>query len=255
MTTLEDYQRSFVEALFALDGAPHLSALERERPQRFAVYRRMVRRRILELLEWSLPRSVAAFGAEPFSALAARWFASAPPRSPYLRDLVAEFAGWAEGDEAPAARPWALQLVRYEAALREVEWASEEVGVPAVPEPLSMERPLLLHPAHRRVSLDHAVHRIGLDDDGRLAFVDPVEAAPFELLVYRDPDTHAPRVLELDSFAAALLDRAPAIALVAAGRQAAEAAALPVDAAFVAKFSELLEDLSARGVVLGAASA
>lgn len=255
MTALAEYQRSFVRALFALDGGPHLAELERARPQRFSVYRRMVRRRIVELLEWSLPRALAAVGAEGFESLVSGWFASSPPSSVYLRDLVAEFERWLSGRGPAASEPsWLLPLVRYEAALREVEWASEEGGAPIVTEPLSMERPLVLHPAHLRVSLGHAVHRLGLDPEERLVGVDQVVAGPFELLVYRDPETHAPRVLELDPFAASFLDRAPRVSLVDAGRAAAEAAGLPIDGAFVARFTELLDDLNARGLVLGAAA-
>ncbi len=247
MSWLEDYQRDFVQALFARDAEPHLARLG---PARFRVYRRMVRRRLRDLLEFALPRYVRVLGPAGFEEVTAAWFEETPPSSPFLRDVVGEHERWLEGRGGfPGTPAFTLDLARYEAALREVEWLAEEAPTGRVAEgELSMERPIVLHPAHRRVSLGHAVHRLTAEED---RVVGDAEPGAFELLVYRDPESHEPRVLELDRFAARLLADAVQRPLVEAARGAATAAGLAIDGSFVATFTDLVADLTTRGVLLG----
>ena len=247
MTWLEDYQRDFIRSLFARDAEPHLARLG---PPRFRVYRRMVRRRLRDLIEFALPRYVRVLGPAGFEEVTAAWFDEAPPTSPFLRDVVGEHERWLEARGAfPGTPAYTLDLARYEAALREVEWLAEEVPTgPTAPGELSMERSVVLHPAHRLIALGHAVHRLSAEDD---RVIGDAPAGAFELLVYRDPESHEPRVLELDAFAARLLVEAPRLPLVEAARTAAAAAGLAIDGAFVATFTDLVADLTARGVVLG----
>ncbi len=108
--------------------------LREQGPRRLLVYRRLVRNTLRELLELSIPRTVARFVAlevelpEPStdSSLFRRMFdafcAERGPRSHYLRDVATEFLDFVEarftkGDHFPA---YLLELGRLEAAEIEI---------------------------------------------------------------------------------------------------------------------------------------
>jgi hypothetical protein len=264
---LATYQRHLFTLLFAPDGAPSVEesvaalANARGTAKRWRRYRQMVRDRLEDVVENSFPRLRAALGAT-WPALIARWLTESPPTTPYLRDVHGELARWIESalDEigvrggSHAAPPWASALARYERALLEVSYAAEEQGARGVDVEVgafAMERAAVLTPAHQIVRAKWAVHRLG--DGGDASAVAPGD---FALCVYRDPSSHAVRVLELGAFAAALLEglaRDERRALIEVVREAAAATGEAIDAALVAAFADLVADLMERGVWLGAA--
>lgn len=261
---LATYQRHLFALLFAPcdeDAEPSVAALANDRgaPARWRRYRRMVRDRLEELVENSFPRLRAALG-DAWPGLVGRWLAEAPPATPYLRDVHGELARFLEGAIAdrPEFPPWAADLARYERALLEVSYVAEEQGARAIEAELgafAMDRPAALTPAHQILRCSFAVHR--LTDDGDPTNVVRAEHdGGFALCVYRDPTTHAVRVLELGAFAAALLEgvaRDEGRPLVDVVREAAARSGEAIDAELIAAFAALVADLMERSVWLGVA--
>jgi hypothetical protein len=263
-TTLDRYQADVIGLLFRRDPAPHLEALasvavpsaESARArERWLVYRRMARTRLVDAVEASFPRLVRILG-ERRRAILEEWFETAPPSTPYLRAVAEEFAGFlrARPDLLEGLPPWTASLAAYEWLLLDVEYNHEEEGAAlhAAAE-LSFEAPAVLTPAHRIVRLPWAVHRVPAEaeahatasverfDDGRA------------LCIYRDPATHRARVLELTAIAASILEEVSGSdrSVVESVRAVAERLGFAIDGPFVAAFSELVADLCERGIWLG----
>jgi hypothetical protein len=260
--SLEAYQRAVIDLLFRRDPEPHLQVLGGD-TARWRVYRRMARTRLQDCILDAFPRYFALIGPERAQALIEAFFDEAPPRSPYLREIPQEVARHLEAraragtlpDDARLSSDAVVELVRHEAAILDVGFTSEEVGAAANPDcivALSMELPPVLSPAHRLLRARWSVHR--LDDALDLAAV--VEG-PFALCLYRDPETHRVRSLELTPVAAALLEEAekgdrPLVEILKA---VAAREGVPIDGPFVAGVSELVGDLMERGLWLGSLAA
>lgn len=254
---LSRFQADLVGLLFRKDYERHLDALVDRRDararDRFRVYRRMARTRLREVVEHSFPRLRRILGAR-FTEVVDTWLDVAPPRSPYLRAVPGELAAWLDAEGAPDTTPWLGALARYEWSLLDVEYAHQEEGEGDVHDAaeLAFDRPAVLTPAHRIVRLEWAVHRVPEEPEG--VDLEPlVTPGAFALCVYRDPTTHAPRVLELSPVAAAILEAvAPGDRpVVDAVRDASTRLGFAIDAAFVESFGALVADLVERGVWLG----
>ena len=245
------YQEDLVRAVLASDargagfpdGAP---------PERWNVYRRMVRGRLSASLEHGFQRLSGVLGEERFSALFDRFLAEAPPRSHYLRDVPGEFLRFFDKNRNELIRAFelpafAIDLARYEWAELDTEYSFEEIGTGEVG-PLDMARIPVLTPAHRLIDIAYPVHRI--DAGATDVRLDP---EPFSLCVYRDPKTHEIAVLELTPVTAAMLAfmEHRSLPLTEIVRNAAEGVGVTVDVAFVEALSTLLADLIERGVLLG----
>ncbi len=252
MSTLADYQRAFIEVLFAKDFTKSLTELasDPKSAERFRVYRRMARHRISDVIENSFPRLRVALGElEPYLE---RWFDERPPKSPYLRDLAGEFAKWLSTTELANPAPWMHELAAFEWAMLDVQHAHEEEGAEDVREigELEFERPAILTPAHRILRARYGVHRL----PEHLDAIPEVEEGPFALCIYRDPASHEARVLELSPIAAAIIEevRTGDRTVVDAVRAASAREGFAIDGPFIEAFSELVADLAERGVWLGA---
>lgn len=252
MKALADYQRAMMQVLFAKDFAKPLEALTTDprAADRFRVYRRMARHRLSDVIENSFPRLRVALGElEPYLE---RWFDERPPQSPYIRDVAGEFAKWLSTANLENQPPWVNELAAFEWATLDVQHAAEEEGAEDVREigELDFERPAILTPAHRILRARYGVHRL----PEALEELPQLEEGPFALCVYRDPASHEARVLELSPIAAAILEevRTGDRTVVGAVRAAAAREGFAIDGPFVEAFSELVADLSERGVWLGA---
>jgi uncharacterized protein len=228
-----------------------LAALGAE-PARWRAYRRMVRARFLETLAHGFERLKSAIGSDRFEALADRFLAEGPPRSPYLRDVPGEFLRFLADQSSRLGRelrlpPYTLDLARYEWAELEAAYAFEEVNAAAVG-PFDMQGIAVLTPAHRLLELDYPVHR--WDAHGHDAAMAP---EPVWLCLYRDAKTHEVTALELTPVTATMLElmqeRAKSVTEVV--RNAAERRGLTVNVEFIDALSTLLADLIERGVLLG----
>lgn len=215
-------------------------------PERFLVYRKLVRNTLRNAVGLAIPRTMARLGPL-FDDYFERFLAERGPRTHYLRDVTTELLDfvaplWAEDARVPA---WAHELARHEA----LEIVVASLGEPVVPRelgPLDAERPLAFIEATRVVHYAFAVHRLPSSEDDRSA---PLRE-PTALFVYRDAE-HDVRYLELTPLAAAFVERLLAgesmkAALLGActGFGTEPSVALPGTAA-------LLSDLSARGALLG----
>jgi hypothetical protein len=252
---IADYQRSLRDVCLSLDpSARDLDALGSE-GWRWREYRRMVRARFSETIDHCYARLVELLGKERFHGLVDRFFAEAPPRSLYLRDVPGEFLAFAEArldalaSSAPLP-PFFLDLARLEWAELDTAYTFEESRAAEVV-PFDMNLPAVLSPAHRVLRLTYPVHRAA--DPGALA---ELSRSPIALCLYREPTTHDVRTLELNPVAAALVEamgRAdrPLTELV---RDVAAREGATIDVAFVDAFSALMADFSERGLLLGSLS-
>jgi len=221
-----------------------LAALGGDR-ERWLCYRRMVRRRIRDSIAAVFLRFEVAVGASAFTALLDAFFASGRLASPVIRDVPGELLAFlchgADVFELPA---FALDLARLEWAERAVSYAEDDedpVG------PLVMSGQVALTRAHRLLSSRHAVHEF--DPDSPRA----PEARPTLFCVYRDGPSGDARVLTLSAVAHALMaELGTNASLQDAIARAAARSDATVDRAFIESLSDLLADLSARGIVRGA---
>lgn len=268
---LDDIQRALSRLIVDLDGEPgtgaELSEFLRERgvgpgavaslagvdPERWRVYRQLIRRQVRGVLADLLPRTAAARGQALFDADADAWLAELGPRSRLLRDLPGEFAAWATPrwsiehvpEDMPRAPAWLGDLARHELLTHEV--GAAPLRPPADPRPFALDARLEFDPSARLGRFDFAVHERADEPDA------VPRREPTALLLYRDRE-HAVRTLHLSPLGEALLD-----ALLVRGttveeavREAAAATASALDGELLGRVSVLLADLGERGAVLGA---
>lgn len=165
-TGLREAERWLVAAILAdqvdeasvageLTPGPQLSAAER-----LDIYRQSYRARLVECLADDYPAIAAAIGADAFEALALRYLAAHPSRSPNLNAYGRGFAAHCAADAGLGARaPVVADLARLEWALVEV------VHAPAAP-PLDPARLAALRPE------DWAVARLVPAESLRLLHLD-----------------------------------------------------------------------------------
>lgn len=216
-------------------------------PERWLLYRRMVRNRFGDFIAAALPRTRAALGAARFEACVAAFLASAPPSTRYLREVSPAFVRYLETARPPAvAEPaWALDLARYEAARAEAAYLPADADDAAITE-FELERVPALTPVHRLV-------RVGWDVDRPTPDAGHAPE-PRALLVYREPATDRVATLALSPTAAALVEhmaRGDRTTTACIERVVAAHGGAP-DPAFLESVATLLADLLDRGVLLGA---
>ena len=250
--SLLSYQTALRDALLASDPPDSAFAAFGGTPERWKVYRRMVRSRLADNVEHGFERLRSVIGEDRFGEIVARFLAESPPRSHYLRDVPAEFLRFFEQNRDALMRAYvlpayALDLARYEWAELETAYSFEETSEAQVG-PLDMHRVPVLSPAHRLIDLAYPVHRMGTDGHDQA-----MPAAPFSLCLYRDAKTHEVAVLELTPVTASMLSlmERRTLTVTEMVRKAAEEVGATVDVAFVDALSTLLADLIERGVLLG----
>lgn len=241
-------QRALRELCLGTEArAADLEVLGGGEPERWLVYRRMVRGRLRETVAHGFERLEARVGADVFSAWFEAFLAQRPPRSLYLREVAGEFAMFLEGYERPGdAHPaQTIDLARF-------EWAELDCAYDARPSPealpLAMDACPALSPSLRLLRLEWAVHRLGRDEpQAELA------EGPVWVCVYRDRESFDVRLLELTEVTGRLLESMvgadrPLVELV---RGAALGAGVTLDGTWLAALSDVLADLSQRGILLG----
>jgi hypothetical protein len=240
--TLDEYAGAL--AAVCLDREPSESdvkALAGD-PARWLRYRRMVRRRLSDIVRATFPRLETAVGDPALTALEDGFFAARALASPLIRDVPGEFLGWARGEASLPA--YALELAELEWTERVVTYAEDDDGEVA---PLAMDAPVVLTRAHRLLAFAHAVHRF----DPATARMP--EATPTRLCVYRDPESHDVRVLETTAVTHELLEElSGGASLRASIARAAERTGVELDLPFLEALSDILADFSTRGLVRGA---
>lgn len=226
MSTLAAYQHAIVSLAFAEDDArPSLPGFE--------IYRELIRSRLFAMARVAYARSFAQGGLE---ACFARYLSDQPPTSPFIREVIAGFGPYAEGEAEVTAGPPLLRcLLRFEAA----KW--QVAGLPYPPCEaceLDFAGRLVLNPTLQTVPLQHLV----TEDD---------RAEPHVLLVYRRSDEDAVHWSRLPRLTGLLADEQPERTL---GDRVAAYFARGADAADEAGLTRLADELTLaveRGIVLG----
>lgn len=236
--SLRAYQEAALRVFFSPEPSDaDLAALGS--PERFRIYRGMVRHRLDKVVRAALPRTLRTLGEEQGAALMEAFFAQSPPRTRWFREVPEHFGAFALtrfAHDVPAHLP---ELCRFELARWTVQHLEAEPAAPVVP--LSFELPPATTPALRRLRVQHRVDLRG----------DTVRAEPANLAVYRRLDDR-PSTWVLNDIAAALLDAfvegegtlAQRVQAVTRARDVA------IDEVFLERLA-LLADFVERGVLLG----
>jgi hypothetical protein len=241
MSALDTYQRALVTLAFSEDD------VARPALPGFEIYREMIRARLFAMARVAFARSFAlaarpdARAAQPLEACFARYLAEAPPTSPLIREVIADFAPFAE--RAFGAPSQLTSLLRFEAA----KWRVASLPYTPVQDvsELDFAGVLVVNPTLLAVALDH---RVAEDDPSG-------EPDRHTLLVYR----RAPDAADGDRV---LWSRAPRVAALLAdadpdstlGSRVARFFASGGDSADEAGLLRLADELTVaaeRGILLG----
>lgn len=241
-TSLIPRQQAVARVCFAAEpSSQDLEALGA--PERWLLYRTMVRDRLRDMISAGLPRTIALVGKPAFHDAFDRWLDRAPPRTRYIREILPAFVSfslpsWTTDD----TRPWTADLARYETARWEV-WYQEDPPRETVE--FSFDRRPAVNPALRVVRLGHPVH-----DERTLDA--PYPAEPVQLALYRTPE-HRVDIWVLNAMAADLLEawQAGDRTVTETVRGVAERRGIQLGPSFVEKLSEMIAQFLQKGILLG----
>ncbi len=227
-----------------------LDAIEAVGAERFLVYRALVHNRMRNTIADFIERSTARLGMKRLRSDFADWMDQVAAKSPYLRDVPAEFVAWVsprwlEDEGVPS---YLADLARHE--LLEYDIRNDHRGGESPTGlDLALDKPLRFDGAARLMRYDYAVHKLSPEPGDR----EPPEEVPTRLLVYRDADAKV-RYLELTPLAfTVLVQLMEHHRPVADGlRTACESLGEPLDDDRLSIAATLLADLAERGVLLGA---
>ncbi len=241
--SLEAYEDHVVALCFS--AAPAETDFARlGAPERWKIYRRMVRSRISKVCVSAMPRTMRCLPEERRKALFSQWMAEDPPRTRIFRELPVQFGAWAKPHLLADSRAWLSELAEYELLSWTVRTVDERNAQPS--EALSFERPVVMSPSVRLFSAAHAVHIKRAD-----------EAYPQERVfacLYRDPDTSKAVTMSLSPFIYDLMRRwhiAPAESLTESVQRTVTARGSGIDTKLIDGLSGVLADFLQRGVLLG----
>jgi hypothetical protein len=244
---LAEYQRAVLRVSYALD--PRDGDFESLGDvERFRMYRAMIRNRLRDMAHVAFKQSLSALGATRFDACFDRYLEASPPRSPLIRDVVADFGPFARIDPLlrEAVPAYLGDLLRFE----EVKWrvayapaALPKIGEDGVRE-LDFEGIPVLNPSLVVLALEHAVHTLPAA---------PPAPSLLQLLVYRPPAGDDVRWYAAEPLFAEIVARARdgTHSLTDLVRAAAAHCGLLLDAALLDTLATSLTLALSRGVVIG----
>lgn len=217
-------------------------------PQRYPLYRKLVRGTLGGLCESILSRGYAHLEAAAPGAWAGgfdAFLAGRGPRTPHLRDVPGELCEvlLPRLSADPRVPAYVVELFQWELATFELG-AAPDLQDPAACD-VDAALPLALRGPSRRLRVAHAIHELG----------ERVGDAPARrdtrLFLYRDR-AHLAVTVVLTPFADELLQRAlDGVPLGAAIGAAAAALEVPVSEPLLTEVARWLADFGERGVLLG----
>ncbi|MCA9618535.1 MAG: putative DNA-binding domain-containing protein, partial [Myxococcales bacterium] len=244
---IAEQQRTGYPALELPSEDAHALAAQDER--RIAVYRKLVRGTLVDVVAAQIPRVAARLGEARYEALVHRFVTEELPRSQVLRDVAFELVAWAaaHGDTALSLdAPFLLDLARYELFEFDVHAAPRRALTTS--DDIAADQPVAFDTTVRIAELGHRVHELPDDATDRSV---PV-AEPVTVLAYRDAEGRF-RQLTLTPLCGAILVRMwrHATPLATAVGEACRAADTAVTPEVITGTAQVLEDLAERGALLG----
>jgi hypothetical protein len=242
---LAEYQRALVRLSF-VGEANEQDFAGFPQPERFVMYRAMVRSRLLGMTKQAFRKTLELVGEAAFDASFIRYLEQRPPSSPLIRDVIAAFGPFARGDQALVFEgpPCLCDLLSFEEAKWRVAYRKNEVGTlrefdfAGIP---------VLNPALEVLHVRHRVHEL---EGGQCL----PEAGT--LLVYRPPHDDDLRWYMPDALLATLLRRAlaePRLSLAEHVRNAAQSLGKALDESLLEELASGVTLALQRGVLLGSA--
>lgn len=240
---LAEYQRTLLRLTFAREASDADFAGFGQVP-RFVMYRQMVRSRLSSMAKQAFRMTHELVGAA-LEAAFDRYLAAQPPRSPLIRDVVADFGPFARGDLELLARApvFVSDLLRFEEAKWRVAYRKapgesalrgfDFAGIP------------VFNPALERLELQHRVHEL----EG-----EKCKLGPCTLLVYRPPAHDDLRWYSPDALFSEIVagaSREGACSLAELVRNAAQSLGKHLDEALLEQLATGVTLALERGVLLG----
>ncbi len=211
-------------------------------PERWLIYRSMVRKRLFDVVSNALPRSKRTLGAEAFLNQVAQWLAmTGGPESNLFRCVPNDFAAFALPRFKAADPAWLSDLARYEIARWDVKYAPSK-HLPTVE--FNFDLAPVLTPSLRILELAYPVHQ---EPSSKLHSPEATW-----LCVYRDSE-HEVVVWKLNALAANLVrawipgDQT----MTQSVHGVAAEHGIEIGPEFVDKLSDMLADFIERGILLG----
>jgi hypothetical protein len=224
------------------------AGLLRYGPARLLAYHEMVHTRLFGTIRTFMGAAAERLGRERLRADVDAWIAEPGPKTPYLRDIPAEFLTWARPrwEADGTLPPWLAELAVHQILIRTLRNDPRAVGEPNDIK-LDLERPIACNPTVRVVRYRWSVHRLpkqlGVGDA-------PVEDQPI-VIAYRGRDDQ-PKFVDIKPRSAHMLE------LLLAGKSLRDAlfgacAALneTLDDQILGATALTLADLLDRQVLLG----
>lgn len=221
----------------------------RHGPGRLLAYHEMIHARLLKTIRSFLGVAAQHLGDERLRVEVDAWIAGPGPKTPYLREIPAEFLAWAgprwSADESLPA--WLVELASHQILTRTVRNDPRETGEPTEAG-LELDRPIACNGTIRVLRYRWAVHRLPKRPTPEQA---PVED-PVTVIAYRGRDAK-PAFVEIKPRSAHMLE------LLIAGKTlrealfgACEALGENLDDQILSVTAVTLADLLDRHVLLGA---
>ncbi|MCB9595749.1 MAG: putative DNA-binding domain-containing protein [Sandaracinaceae bacterium] len=246
-TPLAEVQRAFTRICFDAKPSDADLAVLHAPPDRWLLYRRMVRARLFAMIRSGLPRTHETLGKARFDASVSAYLEERGVRSRYIRDVVDELVAhalprWEADPELPAHLS---DLARYEAtkwAVGSLEWSVPD----AVADELDFEGVPVHNPTVRSTTLRHRVDR---KDERR---DEPLEE-PHRVLLYRRPDDAPIYGYVIDPMGVELYEAwsVPDRSFADGVRAVLAARDREPDPTFVDRMAGLLAALVERSIILG----
>ena len=225
------------------DVEPSLADLESlGSPERWLVYRDLVRTRLVGVVEAALPRTKKAAGEQCWQQTITDWLSAGAPKTRYFRRVPNEMARFAVPLWRSREPFWLGDLASYEIAL----WTARHA--PPDPKPIEdfrFDRPPIVGASVQLVRLRYPVHRAPT----------PLAAYAAEqtaLCVYRNEE-HRAVSRTLNPLAADLLEswQSGGETVAESVERTAAAHGVTIGPSFVDKLSSLIADFLERSIVLG----